>query len=412
MVAPGYLCIDDSGRSAPQCHEDRQEDWMWFPGSVKETAAEGLSHDSLDQISPERTWGRAERFKSKVQDEWLLEQFLKKHRFDDVNASRQSRGLLPLLSLKSPERVFPIHVAAQEGNSQILRILLRREVDPQQQTSRGRSALEIAKAEMVKRGEADHPSISLLDGLRFLRARDLRRRCFQDYFWLSPACRDDPTKCRGDKCIIFLTAGPGYNFEHHMQRATAYDTAMAIAVAKEYADYQRMPAEMNMLFYWWTPDDTFVAMTPREIIYPPSDRAAFFRGDYRGGNPDQPIEKYASQDLAFLAPSVMELMKALYIDINVVNSLLSDALSTGDNYSTVACRWLRKNEDIWRAWVPDPSQCFPQFGLFDLRSQSFVTDRKNLGPADTVECRACPAGLKSQRFADNSGAEVEKMLGD
>jgi len=27
------------------------------------------------------------------------------------------------------------------------------------------------------------------------------------------------------------------------QRATAYDTAMAIAVAKEYADYQRMPAE-------------------------------------------------------------------------------------------------------------------------------------------------------------------------
>ena len=34
------------------------------------------------------------------------------------------------------------------------------------------------------------------------------------------------------------------------------------------------------------------------------------------------------------------------------------------------------------------------------------------GPADTVECRACPAGLKSQRFADNSGAEVEKMLGD
>jgi hypothetical protein len=29
-----------------------------------------------------------------------------------------------------------------------------------------------------------------------------------------------------------------------------------------------------------------------------------------------------------------------------------------------------------------------------------------------VECRACPAGLKSQRFADNSGAEVEKMLGD
>ena len=31
------------------------------------------------------------------------------------------------------------------------------------------------EAEMVKRGEADHPSISLLDGLRFLRARDLRR---------------------------------------------------------------------------------------------------------------------------------------------------------------------------------------------------------------------------------------------
>ena len=26
----------------------------------------------------------------------------------------------------------------------------------------------------------------------------------------------------------------------------------------------------------------------------------------------------------------------------------------------VACRWLRKNEDIWRACVPDPSQCFPQ----------------------------------------------------
>eukprot|EP00435_Cladocopium_sp_Y103_P056023 s328_g18.t1 len=412
--------------------QQKQEAWMCLPGSLPETedGGEGLSHD---QISPERTWGRAERFKSKVQDEWLLEQFLKKHRFDDVNASRpESQKLLALLSLKSPERVFPIHVAAKEreGNLLILRMLLRKKVDPQQRTSCGRTALDIAEAEMMKHGDSpDHSNMmSLLDGPRFLRARDLKnlklvepscfehsaepssrifdfvgnrlvpRRCFQDYFWLSPACRNEPTKC-----IIFLTAGAGYNFEHHMQRATAYDTPMAIAVAKAYADFQQMPTELNMQFYWWTPDDTFVAMTPREIIYPPSDRSAFKRGDYRGGNPDQPIEKYTSQDLAFLAPSVMELMKAFYIDINVVNSLLSDALATGDNYSTVACRWLHANEDIWRAWVPDPSQCFPQFGLFDLRSQSFVTNRLNLGPADTVECRACPAGLKSQRFADNGG---------
>jgi len=47
--------------------------------------------------------------------------------------------------------------------------------------------------------------------------RVVRGKCWDEYFWYPPACRDEPSKC-----VIFFTGGSGWNLEETMQKATAW----------------------------------------------------------------------------------------------------------------------------------------------------------------------------------------------
>eukprot|EP00435_Cladocopium_sp_Y103_P030818 s1196_g7.t1 len=167
-------------------------------------------------------------------------------------------------------------------------------------------------------------------------------KCFLGYFWFAPSCRADPLEC-----YPYITAGPGYAYEHNMQKATWYNIRLAVAVAKRWSDYTTLPTQVKSSFYWWQPDPTFLSLDASRILFPPADRSAQRRGIFITTDEDVPIEKYASIDLQALAPTVYELLKAVNIDLNVVNKLMADRADTGDSAKDVACRWLKANQDIW-----------------------------------------------------------------
>ncbi|CAL1162950.1 unnamed protein product [Cladocopium goreaui] len=223
-------------------------------------------------------------------------------------------------------------------------------------------------------------------------------KCFLGYFWFAPSCRANPLEC-----YTYITAGPGYGYEHTMQKATWYNMPMAVAVAKLWSDYTTLPMQVKSSFYWWQPDPTFLSwgrLDASRILFPPQDRSAQRRGIYLTSDEDVPIEKYASIDLQALAPTVYKLLKALNIDMIVVNKLMSDRMDTGDSAEDVACRWLKANQDIWESWMPDETKCFPQFGLYNEHTQQFVEDRTD--PAG-LTCRACDSGFYSNRIKDGRG---------
>ena len=80
--------------------------------------------------------------------------------------------------------------------------------------------------------------------------------------------------------------------------------------------------------------------------------------------------------------------------------IFCDCSVAGDSYRDVACRWLRANEDLWRSWLPDPTACYAQFGLYHLTSRQFVKDREDMR---NLVCKACPSGTYSKKLVDKKG---------
>lgn len=88
---------------------------------------------------------KMKRSEAREEKEIALKAFLRAHRFgSDVNAPRAVGRCLPLG--RAPEVLWPLHVAAQQGDAQVVRLLLARGADPEQKSSRQRTAHEIAEA--------------------------------------------------------------------------------------------------------------------------------------------------------------------------------------------------------------------------------------------------------------------------
>lgn len=71
-----------------------------------------------------------------------LQQFLTKHGFDDVKHPRQLRKLTARVKMQC---VYPIHVAADIGDDEALRMLLEEGADPEEGDDQGRTAMDIAQ---------------------------------------------------------------------------------------------------------------------------------------------------------------------------------------------------------------------------------------------------------------------------
>lgn len=235
----------------------------------------------------------------------------------------------------------------------------------------------------------DSAGIERVDG-------QVRGKCWDGYFWYPPSCRNSPSQC-----LPFLTAGTGWNLEETMQKATAWNMQVAPVVAATWKAFTDFPSQRDMTFYWWVPDPTFLHLSPVEITFPAFDRAAHSRGDKRTAPSSISIDKYVSKDLAVLAPEVEEFLKAFRIEMQMVNKMLLDQIETKDNSSEVACRWVNANENLWKSWLPDVTQCYAGFGLYHEATNQYVADRKD---PSGLKCKACPSGTYSAEVLDSKGS--------
>lgn len=56
-----------------------------------------------------------------------------------------------------------------------------------------------------------------------------------------------------------------------MQRAAAYNMPLALAVGT-WAHYTTVPTAVDMLLYWWSPDNTFLDLSPTPIKFPENNK--------------------------------------------------------------------------------------------------------------------------------------------
>ena len=86
-----------------------------------------------------------------------------------------------------------------------------------------------------------------------LGAAGITGKCFQEYFWLAPACRH-----QASSCFVWLTGGNGWGMYEVLVKATTYSMPLATAVASSFANYGKLATVYDMMLYWWVPDPTFL----------------------------------------------------------------------------------------------------------------------------------------------------------
>ena len=116
----------------------------WFDESMEEFGGAGLPEEpmmrkvnSTSSFRKLAVRARRERIRSERRE--VIVDFLTRNHFAGVNAPR-SRSGFRLLS----ESVYPLHVAAQQGDAHMVQALLREGADLSKKSSTGQTALDIA----------------------------------------------------------------------------------------------------------------------------------------------------------------------------------------------------------------------------------------------------------------------------
>ena len=73
--------------------------------------------------------------------------------------------------------------------------------------------------------------------------------------------------------------------------------------------------------------------------------------------------------------------------LDQLNAILLEQKQTSDSWFNVTCTWLKNNQDTWSNWIPDASQCFAGFGLYDETMQEFTNTRNT---SNKIVCKASP----------------------
>jgi len=221
-------------------------------------------------------------------------------------------------------------------------------------------------------------------------------RCDDNYWWLPPACRSNPSTC-----VPWITGGTGWSVEEFMQKFTTWNMPVAVGVAATWGDYTTLPLAGNMAFYWWSPDPTFLELSPLRVEFPDFNKREHDQGIQTSQLNAISIDTLVSRDLPVLAPMVDRFADNLEISQAQMDALLLEQKNTGDSWENVTCRWVLANRATWQKWIPDQSACFPGFGLYDTVVKDFVEMRENA--TNQITCQACPPGTFSQKLEDSIG---------
>ena len=175
--------------------------------------------------------------------------------------------------------------------------------------------------------------------------------------------------------------------------------------------------------YWWTPDDSFLDIAPKPFVLPPPNKIAWAQGDFSASSEHLEVTKIISYDLEFMAPDFVKLLKSspphgrilifcanpsvrqLRMQLDEINSMLQAWKSNASaSRHDIACQWLLNNPQRWESWIPDPTACNRGYGLYNEGASSFTSARTS-----ATTCRACPPGMYSVPFSDDSGPTYVRL---
>ncbi|CAE7198121.1 unnamed protein product [Symbiodinium sp. CCMP2592] len=108
-----------------------------LPNTFVEISSVGLNTSQSSTTEPASRRGKLKRHRTR-----RLQDFLQAHGFSEVCEPQTPTGCFRLRR----NGVYPIHEAARTGDHDMLHILLQAKADPLQKTSRGHTAVDIAKA--------------------------------------------------------------------------------------------------------------------------------------------------------------------------------------------------------------------------------------------------------------------------
>eukprot|EP00913_Durusdinium_trenchii_P033534 g31394.t1 len=81
-----------------------------------------------------------------------------------------------------------------------------------------------------------------------------------------------------------------------LQKATLLGMPLAWATANGWEAYTSLPMDYDAVFYWWTPDPTFLRLNAKTIIFPAHDAVEWSKNIRGTAATRVQIDKYISQD--------------------------------------------------------------------------------------------------------------------
>ncbi|CAE7235353.1 unnamed protein product [Symbiodinium sp. CCMP2592] len=229
----------------------------------------------------------------------------------------------------------------------------------------------------------------------------IRPRCHESRWWLAPTCRENSTECIPS--LLYDYFGFPWHIEEVMQKAAVWE--MPLAIGSAFADfsstsgpYFRLPLTHDVVYVAVHPDiPNFFPQATMQIAFPRHSAREWQRGVASSMSATWSNSMIAHKDLGELAPDFQELLRRMRFygeDYEHVSLAISTQVDQGQaTLLSLACEWLQNNTEVWKAWVPVVTSCFPGHGLFG--DGSFVSSRDN-----ATTCRPCPPGSYSSPFYD------------
>ncbi|CAE8680241.1 unnamed protein product [Polarella glacialis] len=221
----------------------------------------------------------------------------------------------------------------------------------------------------------------------------LKLKCWNDVWWLSPACRNTP-----QSCIPVVSGGDAWALAEMIQQMSFYNMPMAFGTAINTSMYSSINVANEGALYAFEPDVTFIGQQPEIIRFPKNNAGEYIQGIYGTASAGTILGNWYFKDLKTVADRAHILLSNYKLSQDNIKGMLGDVVSVGDNdHWAGACRWLIKNRNLWRSWIPDSTTCSQGKGLVD--SAGHLVENRSLA----VDCKVCPVGRASIAMTDGKG---------
>eukprot|EP00929_Paragymnodinium_shiwhaense_P086638 TRINITY_DN47119_c0_g1_i1.p1 TRINITY_DN47119_c0_g1~~TRINITY_DN47119_c0_g1_i1.p1 ORF type:complete len:1184 (-),score=149.59 TRINITY_DN47119_c0_g1_i1:46-3597(-) len=211
-------------------------------------------------------------------------------------------------------------------------------------------------------------------------------KCFRDKWWLSPACRSNPSSC-----VPVLLGSHAWGLSESMQKSNYYNMPWAVGFVKDDAALTAKKMQFSLLYFGFSPDGG--SNDHSELLVFPAHIASLHKQNlYTTASQSIQLYKWAITDLGKISPRAYAVASRMRMEGNDMMRMLAQ-LEAGLPAGDVACRFLSETS-YWKAWVPGPTECQPGEGLVNEHGDLILGARHESKSA--VGCATCTAGRYSE----------------